>query len=76
MEKLVNGYSVLDLDLYRKMITAEACQLACAAEDIGLENVACYWDEKAELYRKMTDEEIADRLDIAVLTGKEMPKND
>ena len=64
MEKKVNGYSVLDLDLYRKMICAQARQLACASEQIGLENVARAWDDKVELFRKMTDEEISFQMDL------------
>lgn len=59
MSKLINGYTVEEINQYRKELIAECRQDACDCEAIGLDEMACYYDEKAETYSFMPVLDIA-----------------
>lgn len=53
MSKLINGYTLEEINAYRSDLIAECRQLSCDCEAVGLEDMACYYDEKIEVYRFM-----------------------
>lgn len=50
---VVKMFSAEEVKKYRLELIAECQQKACDCEVIGLEEMACYYDEKVEDYRKM-----------------------
>ena len=42
---MINGYELEKVEQYRKELNADCRQKACDCESIGLEEMACYYDD-------------------------------
>ncbi len=54
MARLMNGYTVAEINSYRAKLISECRQYACDAEDMGMEEMACYYDEEVAIYKSLS----------------------
>lgn len=54
MSRLMNGYTVDEINMYRAKLISECRRFACDAEDMGMEEMACYYDEEVATYKSLS----------------------
>lgn len=54
MFRLINGYTVAEINSYRAKLISECRRYACDAEDMGMEEMACYYDEEVATYKSLS----------------------